>query len=75
MAETIDFLAGSVFLPVSAFLGALFAGWIVPRAIMRDELYNASDSVFGLWRFLIRWLCPAAVGAILVFGLLAKIAG
>ncbi len=72
MAEAIDFLAGNVFLPVAGGLGAVFVGWVVPRAIMRDELSDASDGVFRLWRFLVRWLCPAAVGAILVFGLIAS---
>ena len=75
MAETVDFLAGSVLLPVSALLGAVFAGWVVPRKIMRDEFHNASERTFGLWRALIRWVCPAAVGTILVFGLLAKFGG
>ena len=75
MAETIDFLAGSVLLPVSALLGAVFVGWIVPRDIMRDEFHNASARTFGLWRALIRWICPFAVGAILFFGLMAKFVG
>ena len=75
MGHTIDFLAGSVFLPLSALLCAIFVGWIVPRAIMRDELHNASDGVFSLWRFLVRWLCPIGVGTILAFGIAAEFGG
>ncbi|MEM8772706.1 MAG: sodium-dependent transporter [Pseudomonadota bacterium] len=69
-AGMIDFLAGNVFLPVGAFLAAILGGWILPRALMRDELHQSSDGAFAVWRFLIRWLCPAAVGTILVFGLI-----
>ena len=72
MAEIVDFVAGNIFLPLSGLLGAIFVGWIVPREIMRDEFHNASDAFFGYWRFLIRYLAPIAVGAILVFGLVSQ---
>ncbi len=75
MDHTVDFLAGSVFLPLSALLCAVFVGWVVPRAIMRDELHNASEGVFSLWRFLVRWLCPTGVATILAFGILAEFQG
>lgn len=71
MAETIDFLAGSVFLPLAALGSALIAGWVVPRAIMRDELHNASEGMFRFWRFFIRYAAPLAVAAIMAFGLWA----
>lgn len=70
LAEHIDFIVGSLLLPVGGLLGALFVGWFVPREIMRDEFHNASDGLFALWRFLIRYLAPLAVSAILVFGLI-----
>lgn len=72
MAEVIDFLAGSVFLPLAALGSALIAGWVVPRAIMRDELHNASEGVFRFWRFFIRYAAPIAVAAIMAFGLWAR---
>ena len=70
MAERIDFTVGSIFMPVGGLLCSIFVGWIVPRAIMRDELHNASEGMFGAWRFLIRYLVPIAVAAILVMGVL-----
>ncbi len=75
MDHTIDFLAGSVFLPLSALLCAIFVGWVVPRTVMRDELHNAGDGVFSLWRFLVRWLCPVGVATILAFGIVAEFSG
>lgn len=70
LAERIDFTVGSLLMPIGGLLGAVFAGWIVPRALMREALSHASDRLFSLWRFLIRYLAPIAVASILVFGLL-----
>jgi neurotransmitter:Na+ symporter, NSS family len=72
LAEMIDFLAGNIFLPLGGLLGAIFVGWIVPRAVMRDELHNSSNKFFSYWRFLIRYLAPVAVAVILVLGIAAK---
>jgi len=72
LAEMIDFLAGNIFLPLGGLLGAIFVGWVVPRAVMRDELHNSSNKFFSYWRFLIRYLAPVAVAVILVLGIAAK---
>ena len=72
LAETIDYIAGSILLPLAALLGAVFAGWIVPRAMMRDELHNASEYTFRFWRFFIRYFAPVAVSITLLLGLDAK---
>lgn len=70
MAALLDFLAGNVFLPLGGLLVAIFAGWVVPRAVMRDELHQSSEGVFRFWRFMIRYVSPIAVSLILIFGLL-----
>lgn len=72
LAGAIDFFAGNVLMPTAALLGSIFAGWIVPRAIMRDELHGASEIMFRLWRFLIRYAAPIAVAVILALGIDAK---
>jgi neurotransmitter:Na+ symporter, NSS family len=72
MNEAIDFLAGSVFLPLGGLLSALLVGWVAPRALMRDELRHSSEGMFRFWRFMIRYLAPIAVGLILVLGIAAK---
>ncbi|MEO1253180.1 MAG: sodium-dependent transporter [Pseudomonadota bacterium] len=73
--ELIDFIAGNVLLPLGGLLGALLAGWVLPREVMRAELHNASPATFHVWRFLIRWLSPGAVALILVFGIDAQFGG
>ena len=46
-------------LPVSLLLTAIFAGWLVPRPILRGELYREPDWLFRLWWWLLRWCVPA----------------
>ena len=68
LAGPLDFVSGSVLLPVSVLLVATFVGWIAPRPTMRGELRNISDGLFGFWHLAIRYLVPVAIFAILVFG-------
>lgn len=68
----VDFISGSVALPLGGLLVAIFAGWIVPRRIMRGELPNIGESMFRFWRFMIRFVAPIAVFIILILGLDAK---
>ena len=66
---TLDYLASNWFLPVGGLLIALFTGWILTRAESQDELEKGAGNMgrrFTLWRFLIRFAAPAAVGAIIV---------
>jgi len=65
---TLDFLAANWFLPVGGLLIALFVGWFLGRRDAREEL-EAGHGVmtgFGVWRFLIRFVAPIAVAAIIV---------
>ncbi len=65
---TLDYLASNWFLPVGGFLIALFVGWVLTE----DENLKALEpghgrmKTFGIWRFLIRFAAPLAVGAIIV---------
>jgi NSS family neurotransmitter:Na+ symporter len=65
---TLDYLSANWFLPVGGFLVALFVGWILGRRATRTELEEGHGVMAGysLWRFLIRFVAPLAVGAIIV---------
>jgi NSS family neurotransmitter:Na+ symporter len=66
---TLDYLASNWFLPVGGLLIALFTGWILSRDDSRGELEEGHGSlgwIYPVWRFLIRFAAPAAVGAIIV---------
>ncbi|MCD4749054.1 MAG: sodium-dependent transporter [Thermoanaerobaculales bacterium] len=65
---TLDYLASNWFLPVGGFLVALFVGWVLTKDENRQELETGHGrmATFGIWRFLIRFAAPLAVGAIIV---------
>ncbi len=65
----LDWLLGSVTMPLGALTLALIAGWVAPRSVMRAELAQTSDGFFAFWRGSIRYAVPLAIIAILFAGL------
>jgi NSS family neurotransmitter:Na+ symporter len=72
LAVWIDFLSGSVFLPLGGLLVAVFVGWVAPRSVMRKELHNTREVLFRLWHFFIRYVGPVAVALTLLLGIDTK---
>lgn len=72
--DTIDGFTGKVMLPLGALLTSIFIGWKADTNLLRTTT-GLSPLAFGLWRFLIAWLCPIAVTIILVTGLFPSILG
>ncbi len=74
MFGTMDYLASNWFLPVGGFLIALFCGWVLNKTVTRQELEEGHGPMagYGVWRFLIRFVSPLAVGAIIVSVILGK---
>lgn len=70
----LDKLTGSVLLPVSALLVAIFVGWIADKRLV-DEQNGLSGAPHMIWRFLIAWLCPLVIGVILITGLFPGLVG
>jgi NSS family neurotransmitter:Na+ symporter len=62
----VEYLAANLMLPVSVLLVAVFAGWVMGRGSTLDELVRGETPGYRRWRFLIRYVAPAAVLAILV---------
>ncbi|WP_417493535.1 sodium-dependent transporter [Maricaulis sp.] len=67
--DFLDFLSGSIALPLAGLLIAVFMGWVVRREIARSQLSHASPLLFGFFRFSMRFLAPVALTLILVLGL------
>jgi NSS family neurotransmitter:Na+ symporter len=72
--DTVDGFTGKVMLPVGALLTSIFIGWKADTNLLRMTT-GLSPLAFGIWRFLIAWLCPIAVAIILVTGLFPSIMG
>ena len=47
-------------LPCSVLVTAGFVGWLLPRPVLRGELYREPRWLFRLWWFVLRWLVPPA---------------
>ncbi|MFQ7113717.1 sodium-dependent transporter [Hallella bergensis] len=65
--DAFDFVTGQIFLPVGGFLTCVFLGWFVPKKVVRDEFTNwgtLSARFFGIFLFLVRFVCPLAILAI-----------
>ena len=68
MFETLDFLSANWLLPVGGLLIAIFAGWVLSSRETWDEVrqgHEGGERFYAGWRFLIRFVAPVAVGAII----------
>lgn len=72
--DIFDFVTGQIFLPIVGFFACLFIGWYVPKSVVRDEFTNwgtLKGSLFGLFLFCVRFICPLGILAVFVNQLLS----
>ena len=67
--DTFDSLSADLMMPVGGMLVAIFVGWRVSEAISRGEFADVGEGWYRLWRFLIRYLAPIGVLAVLITNL------
>ena len=67
--DVLDFLTTNIMLPLGALLIAVYAGRVLSRNTVRAELGDMPDTLFSLWRFMIRYVAPVCVGIVLLFNL------
>ncbi len=70
--DTIDGFTGKILLPTSAFLTAIFVGWRADRKLVDAET-GLQGGTLAAFRFLVAWVCPIAVGLILLFGIFPEL--
>lgn len=68
--ETVDFIAGNILLPVGALLTCALVGWRLDRAMYDAELDDAGRLTASACRFLLRYICPTAIIAVLLVAIL-----
>jgi NSS family neurotransmitter:Na+ symporter len=66
----VDFVASSLLMPLGGFLVAVFSGWVIEKKLLESEF---GTPFFRVWRPVVRWLIPIAVGIILVMGVYEKL--
>lgn len=62
----VDYLTANVMLPLGGFLIVLFVGWVVPRAIVVEQMSLSRGFSNIAWQLLVRVVAP--VGVLVVFG-------
>jgi len=65
MFDVLDILTSSIMLPLGGLFIAIFAGWIMTRRSVREELRLEDGPGFKLWYVLVRFVAP--IGILVVF--------
>ena len=66
--DLLDFFTANIMLPLGGLLVALFAGWIMSREAMEQEL-SLSPGMFNLWFVTLRFITPVAVAVVFIYNL------
>jgi NSS family neurotransmitter:Na+ symporter len=70
--DSLDFVTANILLPLGGFFTSIFAGWVLNRAILRDEVSDHGSMrcrLFGLLVMLLRYVCPALLLWIFLYNL------
>lgn len=59
--DLVDFLTSNIMLPLGGLLIAIFAAWFMSTRASREELAMGDGLAYRSWRFLMRYIAPAAV--------------
>ena len=62
--ELLDFLVSNLMLPFNAMLIAVFAGWIMSKKALLDELGLHNKVLIAYLRFILRYVAPVVIGLI-----------
>ena len=65
----IDKFVSDLMIPLEALGIAVFAAWFWDKAKSKTEFKEAPAWIYPIWRYLCKWLCPIAIGVILIRGL------
>ncbi len=64
-----DFVTAKFCMPLGALMICIFVGWIMPQQEVRAQLTNWGTlpvRLYGIFRFLVRWVAPLGVSAIFI---------
>jgi neurotransmitter:Na+ symporter, NSS family len=67
--DVIDHIASNVLLLVGAFLTSIFVGWRISRSIVDEQLIESRPATRRVVVWLLRYLCPLGILAVLITGL------
>jgi NSS family neurotransmitter:Na+ symporter len=67
--DTLDFLTSNIMLPLGGLLIAVFVGWFMSSDMIKNEMKMKNDTLFNVWRFVVRFISPVAIALIFINGL------
>jgi neurotransmitter:Na+ symporter, NSS family len=67
--DLIDYLTSNLLLPLGGMLIAVFVGWVLSAETTRAELGVQDGRYFRVWRLMLRFVAPVAVGLVLAASL------
>ena len=73
--DLMDFVTSNLMLPIGGLLIAIFAVWLMSKNASRDELKLQNETVYLIWRYVVKFITPIAVLIVLVAFVLKKIMG
>lgn len=69
-----DFMASNVLLPLGGLFIAVFAAWMLRKAVTQDQLEIRGGLLFQIWRFVAGIVAPIGVIVIFVSGMMTALA-
>jgi len=67
--DVMDYVSANILLPLGALLTSIFVGWRLPRAMLSESFAAAPMIWQRLCIWMLRFLCPVAIAAILMAAL------
>ena len=70
--DIMDFTASNILLPLGGILICYFAGWVLGKDSLRDEITNGNKlkiTLFGFYFFIMRYIAPVVVILLMLNGL------
>jgi NSS family neurotransmitter:Na+ symporter len=67
--DNLDYLTSKIMLPLGGLLMALFVGYVMNKAIVKNEL-NAGQSIINIWFMIIKVFSPILLIIIFIQGIL-----
>ena len=71
--DLLDYFCSNISLPLGGLLVAVFVGWVLDREILLQEIDR--PWLVAIWRFLLRFVAPVAIGAVMVTMILGTTEG
>jgi NSS family neurotransmitter:Na+ symporter len=67
--DLLDYVTANIMMPLGGLLLALFVGWRVAPAAIKEELSIKNPWFFNTWFWLLRWVVPVSIAAIFLSNL------